>query len=806
MSRGVQAEQNIRLIWSILLSAILLMAGAATLVAQSAGSVHMQPTVNGVQVSSGASTFTVQLVEDNVVRIDARPHGTDSPRTLVLDPSYRPPSFVHILQVKDGFFLASAKIRVRVRGSSGGVVTVFDPAGHQLLKVEQVLSRAENHEFFAAHSPKDIFYGLHGIGLHDTKAGLTRNSGGPVLAGIQGESGGPFIFTSRYALLVDSEAGAIQITPANLLFEQDSRPELEAFIAVGTPMTTMANLSQLVGPPPLPPKWTLGFLNSQWGSTQQEVENIVATYRNRQIPIDGFILDFDWKAWGEDNYGEWRWNSTSGPGNVAPDKFPDGASGVFADHMKQQGVKLAGILKPRILLTIAHSTTQPTMAAAYATQHQLWYPGEPAMPDYFSGRMAKDLDFNLPETRNWFWQHLLPSFHAGMVAWWNDEADVSGTTIFNNFQFLNMGRMLYSGQRADSNLRVWSINRAFFLGASRYGYAGWSGDIDTGFPTMAFQRKRMLAALDTGEFHWSMDAGGFNGHPTAENYARWMEFAAFVPIMRVHGNLNEKRQPWVYGPVAEAAAAHAIRLRYKLLPYIYSYERQGTEGNVGLVRPLFWQFPQDPEAAKQRSEWMFGDALLVSPVVTQGATTQAIYLPAGEWMDYASGRRYRGPKTIQVAVDAATWKDIPLFVRSGSIIATQPVEQYVGQHPAHEITMDVFPDTTAARFLVYDDDGTTYAYERGQYLRQPISAVRHGAVTTIVLQAATGKYEGSLNTYLLRIHSAARHLQIDGKPVQEQQAGKAPGLNQWNTNQDRFGAVVLLRIAAGGSQKVVTLR
>jgi alpha-glucosidase len=806
MSTGTHAPQRSGFIAKVSLTAALLLAASLSLLAQNARSTRIRPIANGVEVTANSSSLDVTIVEDNVVRLYARAEGASSPRTLVLDPSYRTPSSVSISRQSDGYVIRSAGVTVRVHAGAHCDVSISDREGHRILEAEDVLRRAGNRELLAAHASTDTFYGLHGIGLHDTTAGLTHNTGGPVRAGIQGESGGPFVFTKRYGLLVDSEVGDFRITPTNLVFEGDSRPDLEAFIAVGPPLTTMANLSRLVGPPPLPPKWTLGFLNSQWGSTQQEVENIVATYRKRQIPIDGFILDFDWKAWGEDNYGEWRWNSTSGPGNVAPDKFPDGASGVFAKRMRQEGVKLAGILKPRILLTVANSTTQATMAAAYATEHHLWYPGEPPMPDYFSGRMAKDLDFNSPQTRDWYWQHLLPAFHAGMVGWWNDEADISGTTVFNNFQFLNMGRMLYTGQRADSNLRVWSINRAFFLGASRYGYAGWSGDIKTGFPTMAFQRIRMLAALDTGEFHWSMDTGGFNGHPTPENYARWMEFAAFVPIMRVHGDLHEKRQPWVYGPVAEAAAKNAIDLRYSLLPYIYSYERQGTEGNVGLVRPLFWQFPEDKKAAAQTSEWMFGDGLLVSPVVTKGATEQTVYLPAGEWMNYATGQRYRGHQTIQVPVDASTWKDIPLFVRSGSILATQPVEQYVGQQAIRQITLDIFPDASAAHFLIYDDDGTTYAYEKGQYLRQPMSAVRRGATTTVTLDDTTGQYATTLTSYLLRIHTTARSVQVNGKTLPRQQASAMPAVNAWSTTHDRFGPVVLVRVRAGGPHSTLTLR
>ncbi len=806
MSKRTPAEQRSKSIAKLSLTAAILLTTSLPLLAQNVRGTRIRPISNGVEVTENSSILDVTIVENNVVRLYARPDGVSSPRTLVLDPSYRPPSSVSISRQSDGYVIHSADVTVRVRGGARCDVSVSDREGHRILEAEDVLRHAGQHELLAAHAPTDTFYGLHGIGLHDTTAGLIHDTGGQVRAGIQGESGGPFVFTTRYGLLIDSEAGDFRITPTNLDFEGDSRPDLEAFIAVGPPLTTMANLSRLVGPPPLPPKWTLGFLNSQWGSTQREVEDIVAKYRQRQIPIDGFILDFDWKAWGEDNYGEWRWNSTSGPGNVAPDKFPDGASGIFARRMQKEGVKLAGILKPRILLTVANSTTQPTMAAAYATEHHLWYPGEPPMPDYFSGRMAKDLDFNSPQTRDWYWQHLLPSFHAGMVAWWNDEADISGTTVFNNFQFLNMGRMLYTGQRADSNLRVWSINRAFFLGASRYGYAGWSGDIHTGFPTMAFQRIRMLAALDTGEFHWSMDTGGFNGHPTPENYARWMEFAAFVPIMRVHGDLHEKRQPWVYGPVAEAAAKNAIDLRYSLLPYIYSYERQGTEGNVGLVRPLFWQFPQDKKAATQTSEWMFGDALLVSPVVTKGATEQTVYLPGGEWMNYATGQHYRGHQTVQVPVDASTWKDVPLFVRSGSILATQPVEQYVGQQAIRQITLDIFPDASAAHFLIYDDDGTTYAYERGQYLRQPMSAVRRGATTIVTLDDATGQYSGALTSYLLRIHSTARNVQRNGKPLSRQQASATPAVDEWSSTHDRFGPVVLVRVRAGGARSVFTLR
>lgn len=201
----------------------------------------------------------------------------------------------------------------------------------------------------------------------------------------------------------------------------------------------------------------------------------------------------------------------------------------------------------------------------------------------------------------------------GMAGWWNDEADRDRQNIFNNSRFLNMARALYDGQHSVSNERVWFINRNYYIGALRYSYAAWSGDISTGFQSMAYQRRRMVSALNLGESSWSMDTGGFSHHPTPENYALWMEFGAFVPVIRVHGGNNEKRQPWVYGPVAEAAAKRAMRLRYDLMPYIYSQVRLAHETGIGMVRPMFWEFPEDERCSEETRQWMFGDGLVSQP-------------------------------------------------------------------------------------------------------------------------------------------------------------------------------------------------
>lgn len=748
---------------------------------------------SSVHWATAAGSIDIQVVEPNVVRVDVRPHGKSSTATPVLDPAFKaaPGDQVSINNGTASASLTSPQLTVSLTRSGNGDIVIRDASGKLLVEEKNALADAASHGLNLTHTAFEDLYGMRGLGLRDNGSSILRNSGATVTAASQGDGGAPFFFTTRYGVLIDSNGGVFDTQDGLVSFGGDSRADLEYFVIAGPPKTVFAGLADLTGHIPMPPKWSMGFLNSQWGSNQAELLKIAAEYRQKQIPLDAFILDFDWKAWGEDNYGEWRWNSTSGPGNVAPDKFPDGASGKFAAELRQEGIRICGILKPRILLYKYGSHSQLDMAASYAQAHRLWYPGEPPTVDYFSHRLSRDLNFNLPATRAWYWQHLQPSFKAGVVGWWNDEADVTGlsngTTLhFDNFQFFNMGRMLYDGQRSVSQLRVWSINRNYYLGAQRYGYGEWSGDIQTGFNSMEHQRARMISTLDLGEPQWSMDTGGFFGDPSPENYARWMEFAAFVPIYRVHGMYEQLRQPWVFGPVAEAAAVRAIRLRYELMPYIYSYERVAHQTGVGLVRPLFWEYPNDPRVANDSSAWMFGDSLLVSPVVTQGTTEKNIYLPAGVWYDYFRGTRIDGGRTINYPVDPHTWQDIPLFVREGSILATQPVQEYANQNPVPQVTLDVFPGAETATFSYYDDNGETYAYEHGAFYNQNISATKDASGTHIHFAAPSGSYTTPLRTWLVRLHTAhAVSVRVEGgQPL------------QWKNGQDRFGPVVTFEVPA----------
>jgi alpha-glucosidase (family GH31 glycosyl hydrolase) len=738
----------------------------------------------GLQLSHGADRITVRFVAPNVVQIHGMPHGVSTWPGIVMDPhaSRDTLSSLRVRDNADSASVASGEVTV-TWDKRAARLAIADAQGHALLQTDPAMLMERHVDL--QHDAGDPLYGIGGYDAFEpAKGGLMRHGVQIAKAGEQGYPGGPFVWSTQgYGVLVDTVGAKFDLREGHIDVTGISREDVSYDVIVGKPPQIFGALATLSGAPPLFPKWAMGFTNSQWGIDQQELLAIVKGYRSRHIPIDNFTFDFDWKAWGDDNYGEFRWNEK---------KFPDGSSGKLKATMDQLGMHMTGIMKPRIHVD--------TVEGRYAQEHGFWVAGTPAAPDYFSLKLVRQVDFDQAAARAWFFNDALKhSFDTGIVGWWNDEAD----TTNSNTQFLNMQRALYEGQRAFTPIRVWSINRDFYLGAQRYAYGLWSGDIDTGFDSMAAQRQRMLSAIDVGEMKWGMDGGGFKGHPDNENYARWIEFAAFVPIFRVHGTLGEKRQPWMYGPIAEKAATDAMRLRYALIPYIYSYERAATTEGVGVVRPLTFDYPDDAQVRDDVDAWMFGDGLLVSPVVQKGQTEKDIYLPAGQWTDYFSGKVYQGGQTIHYAVDSKTWGDIPLFIREGAIIPTQPAMDYVGQQPLTELTVDVFPAGQATHFDYYDDDGSTYAYEHGAFYSQRLGAQRSGEGAEFSIGAPRGSYKAALKYYLVKVHGVAASHVGSLKSYANADALQAAKGEGWAVDHDRYGSVTLLRVAASKATRVV---
>lgn len=756
----------------------------AMAVTPAAMAVRNDASADRMELSLPQGKLELRLLAPGIVQL--RVDGTREPATPVIDQqaSFDPVEVMRETQ-RDEQILRSAQLTMRWN-SRRSQLQVEDPKGRLLLSAD--LSHAMDGRWSLAHTKGDPQYGIGGLNAFDAQTGnLLRNSKQIATAGRQGHTGAPFVWsTAGYGVLADAEPAQFDLSATRIGIQAPHTAVHTIYLLVGAPDALFAQVRQISGAAPMFPKWAMGFTNSQWGIDQKEALTLVDTYRAKHIPIDNFTFDFDWKAWGED-MGEFRWNT---------DKFPDGPDGKLKQQMDERGMHMTGIMKPRVHVD--------TVEGREATERGYWLAQSKLAPDYFSHKPVRDVDFDKPEVRTWFFNDALKhSFETGIVGWWNDEADDSGVDT----QFLNMQRALYDGQRGISNKRVWSINRNYYLGAQRYAYGVWSGDIQSGFASMAAQRQRMLAAFDVGAMHWGMDGGGFKAPmPVPENYARWIQFGAFTPVFRVHADFGQKRQPWVYGPIAEKAAAEAIRLRYSLIPYIYSYEYQSHANGVGLVRPLQFVYPNDPAQRDRIDAWMFGDYLLVSPVVEQGQTVKHLQLPHGRWINWFDGKAYEGDREITLSVDATNWSDVPLFVREGAIIPQQPVMDHVGQQPVTSLDVQVFPSDSETAFSVYEDDGDTYGYEQGAYFLQALSVRREGNVVNFHAAAVSGKFKPALQDYVLAIHGApAGAVSSDGKPLPvlgSLDALRASTSEGWAHGRDRFGEVTYVKVEAGKAKNI----
>jgi alpha-glucosidase len=745
----------------------------------------------------------IRLCRPDLVRIATLTDGHRTPEGKAIARTQWEPVQVKVLSSPNQLLLVTSALQIAVARKDGRIA-LRDLAGTTLIsehETDGVYSGWQKGVHFETLAGSH-FYGLKGWEYLDDSHGQMelRPSAQPyaIRAGAEGATGGPLVWSNRgYGVFIDTDGGLCHIrSDRELRFYDLTAAGLTYYLMAGSAPAIQQIMIDLTGVPPLFPKWAVGFSNSEFADMNEELcARNVEGYRSRGIPIDLYTFDFQWKDWGSDHYGELRWN---------PVNFPNGPSGDFAKRMAAQGIKLAGIMKPRI-----HVESEQ---GRYATEHGFWVKGRPPYADYFSKQLTNDLEFSIPECRRWFWEHAAGAFDSGIVGWWNDEADAWGST----WEGFHMAQAMYEGQRAHTQdrVRVWTNNRNYYSGSQRFAYATWSGDIESGFEVMAQQRERLLCSVNVGQARWAMDAGGFNnnyhiaGEELNESFARWIEFAAFVPIFRTHG--TSYRQPWLYGPKAEAAARRAVRLRYALLPYLYSYDRQLHETGVGLVRPLVWAWPDDPKLANHVDAWLFGEHLLVAPVIERGQTSKAIYLPEGEWIDYFRGTRIHGGRTLDYAVDAQSWQDIPLFIREGAIIPTVEVQNYVGEKRLTGITIDVFPARNESSFVYYDDDGTSYAYEKGAYFRQAFHTQATAKGARLSLAAATGSYRPEVEWYTFRIHQGAcQAVRLNGaalprvKSVAELNAATKEA---WTNETGLYGGTTVLRLRPGQALEITLTR
>lgn len=780
---------------------------------------------NGAEAND--DILILKVCKNNILNVDYRPNGvTPSTDTPMLDPNKTWSSVgATINSSGDPITITTNAMRIEI-AKTPARMTVKKADGTTLLW-EPASGGVYYDGVRFVHSSGQNIYGIRSYNAFDSNGEILRNNSNHAAhAGEQGDSGGPIMWsTTGYGILVDSDGGYPYTeditgklefyyggTPAE--GRRYSKTDVEYFIMLGTPKEIMGSVSEITGKAPLLPKWSLGFANFEWDTTQSEITSMIDTYRAKNIPIDAYGLDYDWKVYGESNYGEFRWNTT---------KYPDAATTALKTTMDGKGIKMIGITKPRIVTKDFNNQT--TTQYTDANNNGYWYPGHNAYTDYFIPVEVRSVDPYNSGCRSWYWDHSKDAFDKGIAGWWNDETDKvsSGATQywFGNFTTAHLSQALYEGQRTytSGTKRVWQTARTFYPGAQRYATTLWSGDIASQFykgekvswaAGMQEQRPVMLSSINNGQAKWGMDGGGFNqndgtiSNPSPELYTRWLQFGAFTPVFRVHGNNRQQRQPWYYGMTAEEVSKAAIQLRYSLLPYLYSYERETYDDGLGIVRPLIFDYPSDANVKNYTDAWMFGDWLLAAPVVDQLQASKSIYLPSGTWTDYFRGITYTGGQTIIYPVNAETWTDIPLFIKKGAIIPSQKVLDYVGQSNISTVFVDAFPDTAQTSFTYYDDNGGNYDYESGTYMKQTITTQDNGSNNkSFNVAAKSGSYTPSSFSYIAKIHgTAATSVTLNSSAMTsytDLNALKAAAGEGWSTGKDVYGEVTYVKLTGAST-------
>jgi alpha-glucosidase len=550
--------------------------------------------------------------------------------------------------------------------------------------------------------------------------------------------------------------------------------ELDYYFFYGPdPKRVVGDFTALTGRTPLPPVSSLGYQQCRYSYyPEARVREVANEFRKRKIPADILYLDIDYQE-------------KNRPFTVDRERFPHFEQ--MIKDLRQQGFKLITITDLHIAKVPGSKPYDEGIAHDYFVKKAdgsvyvgpVW-PGDSVFPD-----------FTRAAVRVW-WGSLYKEFvNDGVRGFWNDMNEPAvfvypqKTMPLDNIHYVEQrktdhreihnvlgmenARATYEGLlKLQPSVRPFVLTRAAYAGAQRYA-ATWTGDNTASWNHMRLSVPQLINLGLSGYAFVGDDIGGFNGSPTPELLTRWMELGAFNPIYRNHAAKGTRdREPWVDGPEQEAIRKRYIETRYRLLPYIYTGMEEASRTGVPLMRPMFMEFPQEPTLATNGEEYMFGSALLVAPKNWPLVEPYEIVLPKGDWVNYWTGERQTGGTAIKVDPPLDT---LPVYVRAGTILPEQPVVQNVDETPKGPLELKVYPGPTCNGSL-YMDDGNTFAYQKGEYLRTQFTCELSSGVLKVHTSAPEGSYHPWFKELRLTIYTQdkVRDVRLDGKPIKSWKA------------------------------------
>jgi alpha-D-xyloside xylohydrolase len=503
---------------------------------------------------------------------------------------------------------------------------------------------------------------------------------------------------------------------------------------------------ELTGEVPLFGRWAYGFWQCKNKyQSQQELETVATKYRALHIPVDNIVQDWFWWV----TMGEMKWN----------EKYPDPQG--LINKLHDEHFHLMVSIWPYF---------RPGSPVYDEFDKKGWFVAKTQVGGFHPLGQAL-YDASNPEARKQYWANVnMALFQKGVDAWWldTDEPETEGREdnilvdhklhVGSGARYANVYPLFHSGgvsegqQAASDKKRVFILSRSAYAGSQRYGVTAWSGDVLSDWMTFARQIPAGLNYSISGMPYWTTDIGGFisggnlNDPKFRELFVRWFQFGAFSPIFRVHGTRSpDENELWSYGPEAQKILVDYDMLRYRLLPYIYSQAWQVTNHHGTLMRPLVMDWRDDVEAQNTGDEYLFGPAILVSPVTTQGATSRPVYLPKAIWYDFWTGERLEGGRRIQAD---APLERLPLFVRAGSIVPMGPRMEWSTEKPADPIELRIYPGADGD-FTLYEDENDGYNYSKGAHATMALHW--DDGAKSLTLGVREGSFPGMLTKHTFKI-------------------------------------------------------
>jgi alpha-D-xyloside xylohydrolase len=700
-------------------------------------------TAGGFTAENSYESLEVTLCSEGIAHVVARPAGAAPPeqaRPWMIERA-KACSGAHgeFLQQGDRSTLKTKGITVelsakegslRFKGSDGH--TLLSERGNLPRTYEAAAAVAQRYRIVARFAP-DATEALYGLGQH--QSGLFNYRGSTVELGQNNTDVAiPLLVSSKgYGILWNTASfGYVDNRfPLELNLDAAAADQVDYYVLYGPEMDRILHeYRSLTGHAPLLPEWAYGLFQSKDRyRTQQELLEIAAGYRERHIPMDGLVQDWYW----------WK------PGGEGDPIFNEGYTDVPATLKTLHDEHVHTMISVWGLMDDSSETYKQIKAGGFEIPGTHVYdPTNPAGRDLYWNRLPGKL------------------FAMGWDAFWLDSAEPeegwphsgdailrykplsigSGLEYTNLFPFEHSLGVQEHWKQANPEKRVFLLTRSAFLGQQRVGATVWSGDVYASWWALRRQVPAGLNFALSGYPYWTTDIGGyhplFNGQANQpeyqELYARWFEYGAFCPIFRTHGH-RDRNELWVWDKVFPGLLT-IDRLRYRLMPYIYSLAWKVTDEDYTLQRPLVMDFRTDPAVLEIGDQFLFGPSILVSPVLREHATSRTAYLPAGTaWIDFWTGKKLDGGREI---VADAPLDRIPLNVRVGSIVPMGPEIEYAGQ-AADPIELRIYPGADGS-FKLYEDEGDSYRYEQGAHA----TIVLHwdDAARTLRVDARQGNYKG----------------------------------------------------------------